>query len=68
MTSVSVYSVAGEPTVTPTIQNKCHAWGVIRKRLLLNGLTIRSKESYMARLYLSIKQVIGSDGIPLASV
>ena len=31
MTSVSAYSVAGEPTVTPTIQNKCHAWGVIRK-------------------------------------
>jgi hypothetical protein len=55
-------------TANPTLQDKCHAWGAIRKPLLLNGLTIRSEESYMARLYLSIKQVMGSDGIPLASV
>ena len=27
-------------TVSPTFQEKCHAWGVPRKRLPLNGLTI----------------------------
>ena len=55
-------------TANPTLQDKCHAWGVIRKPLLLNGLTMRSEESYVARLYFSIKQVMGSDGIPLACV
>ena len=50
-------------TASPTLQDKCHAWGVIRKPLLLNGLTIRSGQSYVARPYLSLKQVMRSDGI-----
>ena len=55
-------------TANSTLQDKCHAWGVIRKPLFLNGLTIRGHQSYTAPPYLSLKQVMGSDGIPLASV
>ena len=40
MTSVDLASLPGTPTVSPTFQDRCHAWGVIRKRLALNGLTI----------------------------
>jgi hypothetical protein len=50
-------------TANSAFQDKCHAWGVIRKPLLLNGLTIRSEQSYKGRRYLSLKQVMGSDGI-----
>ena len=40
MTSVDLASLPGTPTMSPTFQDRCHAWGVIRKRLSLNGLTI----------------------------
>jgi hypothetical protein len=41
MTPADLASLPGTATVSPTIQEKCHAWGVIRNHCSFNELTIR---------------------------
>ena len=44
MTPADLASLPGTAAVSPTFQEKCHAWGVIGKHRPFNGLTI-----YVAR-------------------
>lgn len=68
MTSVDLASLPGTPTVSPTFQDRCHAWGVIRKRLALNGLTIPVVR-YNSRPAAFVHQTRqGSDGITRGAV
>ena len=68
MTSVDLASLPGTATVSPTFQDKCHAWGVDRKRLAFNGLTIHVVRRNGPPSVFVHQTGPGSDGITLYAV
>jgi hypothetical protein len=59
MTPADLASLPGTATVSPTLQEKCHAWAVINNHCLFNGLTIYVARHNSSSSLFAIKQVGG---------
>lgn len=57
MTPADLASLPGTAAVSPTFQEKCHAWGVIGKHCPFNELTI-----YVARYNSPLDRICPSNG------